>query len=293
MKKAFIAVLLSFLFVMSGCVYNTDPSEGEGESTVNGEAVSTYAEVTEADTEEAGCLHDWGEWFISSWPTKNNEGREMHYCSMCGERETRPIDKLPENDYLIKLNVDNILQFPDYPNGCEIVSLAIVLKHLGFKTDPAEINEKYLEKSLSGTGDPFLTYIGTPEIAESGIGCYAPCIANAARSYLDDNGLSEYTVRDVSGFDFADFEAFIDKGIPVILWGLTNMDCDPTVCMTFNTDGGDVIWRAHSHCLVLIGYTANTYLFCDPQKEGVTEYQKRDVRDSHDLVYRQAVVVHG
>lgn len=294
MRKTTIAALLLTLTFLSGCVFQADDTGGNSEEETQNKTDSTiemYAAVTEPESEYSGCDHDWGDWFIVSGPTKNNDGREMHICRLCSERETRPIKKLPDTDYKVQLDVENILQLPKLPNGCEIVSLAIVLNYLGFDVDPVVLSEKYLEKSSFGEGDPFFTYIGDPGATDMGIGCYAPCIANAARAYLNDEKDNKYSVKNMSGSDFSEFEQYIDNGMPVIFWGLTNMDCDPTLCMSFYTERGEVIWRSHSHCLVLIGYTANTYLFCDPLKEGITEYQKSDVRDSHELVYRQALVI--
>lgn len=296
MRKYIIILLLLLLTLICGFGLNADAFETDistEEPPADTDSTDdTYADVTEPVSEYSGCDHDWSEWFIVSGPTKNNEGREMHICSLCGERETRPIKKLPDNDYKVQLDVENILQLPELPSGCEIVSLAIVLNYLGFEVDSVSLCDNYLEKCGFGEGDPFFTYIGDPKISGMGMGCYAPCIQNAARAFLDDAGDEKLRVKNISGEAFSVFESYIDKGVPVILWGTTNMDCDPTLFMTVYTDNGDVVWRSHSHCLVLIGYTANTYIFCDPLKEGITEYQKSDVRDSHELVYRQALVIY-
>ena len=296
MRKTVNIALLLVLMLLCGYGLKADALEagnkGEGSNAATDSTNDSHTAVTEPESEYSGCDHDWGEWFIVSGPTKNNEGREMHVCSLCGERETRANKKLPDNDYKVQLDVENILQLPELPSGCEIVSLAIVLNYLGFEADPVSLCDNYLEKSGFGEGDPFFTYIGDPKRSGMGMGCYAPCIQNAARAFLNDVGDEKYRVKNVSGEPFSVFENYIDKGVPVILWGTTNMDCDSTLFMTFYTDSGEVVWRAHSHCLVLIGYTANTYIFCDPLKEGISEYQKSDVSDSHELVYRQALVIY-
>ena len=54
----------------------------------------------------------------------------------------------PENAFFlpgtVQLNVENILQNPELPNGCEITSAAIVLNYLGFDIDKVTLAENYL-----------------------------------------------------------------------------------------------------------------------------------------------------
>ena len=40
-------------------------------------------------------LHDWGEWKETKAPTASAEGEETRECSVCREKETRPLEKLP------------------------------------------------------------------------------------------------------------------------------------------------------------------------------------------------------
>ncbi len=44
----------------------------------------------------------------------------------------------------VQLDVENILQNPELPNGCEITSAAIVLNYLGFDIDKVTLAENYL-----------------------------------------------------------------------------------------------------------------------------------------------------
>ena len=54
----------------------------------------------------------------------------------------------PENAFFlpdtVQLNVENILQNPELPNGCEITSAAIVLNYLGFDIDKVTLAENCL-----------------------------------------------------------------------------------------------------------------------------------------------------
>jgi hypothetical protein len=42
-------------------------------------------------------VHQWGEWVQTKAPTTTEEGEETRTCTTCGEKETRPVDKLAEH----------------------------------------------------------------------------------------------------------------------------------------------------------------------------------------------------
>lgn len=291
--RQIIAMLLlsAIAFTSAGCHgENIQSAESTVSDNVALVATETVAVTTEEETTEyEGCIHEWGEWIITRFPTKENEGVELHYCMTCFARQTREIARLPDNDYRVELDIENILQFPHLPNGCEVVSLAIALNYLGFYVDPVWLSDHYLDQGPYGTTNPFYKYVGNPK--SDGMGCYAPCIVNTAKKYFDEMD-ADCTALDISDADGIELRKWIDRGVPVIIWGTTYMNCDPLLFRTDNFNGQDVVWRAYSHCLVLVGYTANTYLFCDPLREGITEYQKSDVEESRDYVYRQACVVY-
>lgn len=185
------------------------------------------------------------------------------------------------------LNVTNIMQKPALPNGCEVVSLAIALKYAGFPVDPVTLYDKFMPKSPFKNGDPWTTYVG--DAKGKGYGCYAPCVVTTGNAYLASVGSSK-TVSDVSGQSLSYYESLIDSGIPVIMWGTVEMNGNSKVCWEATINGKYVKWHNYSHCLVLIGYTDNTYIFCDPLK-GVVEYTKSSVETSFSINYKQACMV--
>lgn len=285
-------ILLISLFAVFSVSCSRNRSEKENDNTYD--TLETTAETEEETTAEPvtteePCKHEWGEWILIRFPTKYEEGSELHYCMDCNAHQSRPVERLPDADYKFLLDVENILQFPNLPNGCEIVSLAIVLNYLGLSVDPVWLSDNYLDQGPYGKTNPFEAYVGNPKA--DGMGCYASCIVDTAKKYFSDT-CSSLKAKNISGADDEELEAWLDKGVPVILWGTTYMNCDPLLFRSDNFDGKEVIWRAYSHCLVLVGYTANTYLFCDPLREGVTVYQKSDVRECRNYVYSQACVVY-
>ena len=234
------------------------------------------------------CDHTWPFWIETSPPDIGRAGMGLSYCPSCGAARTKYLEPLPDPDERYSLDVENILQNPELPNGCEIVSLAIVLRYLGFEVDPVELSDKYLEKGKFGEDTPFKKYIGDPK-TNMGTGCYAPCIVKAANNFLDDNN-SELSCIDVSGKSLDELQAYVDEGIPVIIWGTVFMDCSPDICFSYWYETGWVTWYSHSHCLVMTGHSKSTYIFADPLY-GIANYDRESVRISYNQAYQQACII--
>ncbi len=56
------------------------------------------------------------------------------------------------------------------------------------------------------------------------------------------------------------------------------------------TSNSGISWYIHSHCLVLIGYTEEEYIFADPL-EGIVSYAMDRVNNSYISEYSQACVI--
>ena len=56
---------------------------------------------------------------------------------------------------MIQLPVPRILQNPELPNGCEITSLCMLLRYLGFDADKCILADRYLPRTETWWGtDP-------------------------------------------------------------------------------------------------------------------------------------------
>lgn len=199
---------------------------------------------------------------------------------------TVPISTKKEPIY-VKLNVKNKLQKPYLPNGCEVVSLSIVLNYVGYDISPITLYDKFMPKSSYPKGDPWKTFVG--DAKGVGYGCYAPCVEETGNCFLSSVN-SDKKVYDVSGYPLYYYEKCIDNGMPVIMWGTIEMNGNASVCWEYRINGKKVNWHTYSHCLVLIGYTDSTYIFCDPL-QGVVEYTKEATEESFEIDYRQACIV--
>lgn len=189
----------------------------------------------------------------------------------------------------VRLDVENMMQMPTLPNGCEVVSLSIVLKYKGYQVLPTKLFDDYMPHSYGFKNTNFWDYyVGDPRT--EGCGCYAPCVVKTANDYLDSRE-SSLNAYDVSGSSFAKLESYLDRDIPVIIWGTMDM------CGLFSevaygyVDGERVSWNLFSHCLVMIGYNEDVYIFCDPMR-GIVEYSKEAVEKSYNIAYKQACVIY-
>lgn len=77
--------------------------------------------------------------------------------------------------------MENILQNPELPTGCESVALTMVLKYLGFDLEKTTIADDYL---VFADRNFAMGYIGNPH-TEDGAGIFAPGLVKTANNFLE------------------------------------------------------------------------------------------------------------
>lgn len=182
-----------------------------------------------------------------------------------------------------------ISQLPELPTGCEVTSLTMLLNYLGFDADKLDLADNYLTKGEYGVTDPRKAFVGDPRNEENSRGCYAPVLTEAANKYLADKG-SGKTAQDISGRELESLFPYIDKGIPVIVWGI--MDClQSEVVSIGEADGQPINWVRPEHCMVLIGYDDNQIIEADPYHGTAITYNKEQFRTGYNDLFKQAVII--
>ncbi len=172
--------------------------------------------------------------------------------------EDKPAEKMPDAKYI---KVNNILQDPELPTGCEVVALTMLLNHLGYSVDKLTLSDKYLPKmdfykkdgKLYGA-DYKTTFAGNPRNKNS-YGCLAPCIVTTANKYLKEQK-SKLAAYDISGADFDTLlEEYTAKDKPILVW-ITGWNLIETKLTDkwYTPDNKLVQWLANEHCVVLNGY---------------------------------------
>jgi uncharacterized protein YvpB len=188
----------------------------------------------------------------------------------------------------VELAVDNIMQEPELPTGCEITALTIVLNYLGYDVDKLTMADKYLPQGEVGKTHPDEAFIGNPRNSRS-YGANAPVLIKAANAYFQDVSHT-HNIYDVSTENFDSLLEYINDGFPVIIWATINMKASyPSTKWIIN--GEPFQWTAPFHCMVLIGYTEDTYIIADPL-QGIVEYDKDLVKQRYNELGNQALVIY-
>lgn len=219
--------------------------------------------------------------YYAGLPEKNIGGVEIRIFE---ENNTQIPPQKPTGKSKI-IDVDFISQVGKYPTGCESVSAVMALRHIGYTTsverfiDCLPKSEPPFDPNMSFGGDPYSTH---------GYGCYAPVIAQTLLKVLDTR---KYEAKVLSKKSIEVLcKEYIDKDIPVIFWATMFMK-PPYVGDTWKYKGEQIEWIAPEHCLLLVGYDDNHYVFNDPLANKKTYYSKESVEVAYRGLHQQAVVI--
>mgnify|MGYP004458866885 FL=1 len=154
---------------------------------------------------------------------------------------------VPGPDAVI-LPMENILQNPELPTGCESVALTMVLNYYGQKLSKTTIADEYLIRD----SENFVTaYKGDP-YQISGDGIYAPGLAQTAARYLQANHCPQ-TATDLTGTEFTKLYQYLDKSAPVIVYNSVYLKT-PIDVASYTLSGKTWHFYHNEHCVVLCGY---------------------------------------
>jgi uncharacterized protein YvpB len=196
------------------------------------------------------------------------------------------VDTDLEEKYIV---MNELLQRPSLPTGCEITSLTAVLNFWGYSVSKETMSDNYLEKKEVGEATAYEAFLGDPT-TNSGYGCFAPVIVKAANKYLSENN-SFYRAYDLSGTSLEDLYAEINQNHPVIVWATINMG-EPRFYDQWKQEDGTYAWVGNEHCLVLTGYnkTTNSIYVMDPLA-GNVKYDLTLFNTRYEQLLKQAVVI--
>ncbi len=209
------------------------------------------------------------------------------------EPTTEPL-LLPEN-YEISdshtLEVENILQKPELPTGCEVTALAIALNFHGFDIDKVELCDGFMPIDPNGEYTFDEKYIGNPKL-DNGFGCNAPVIVETAEKYFESVD-SDWKPLNLTGTEFTDLFYQLEKGRPVVIWASMGLK-DVTFELRWTTADGDEAWFATlEHCMVLTGFdTEKGVVYAADPLKGNMEYSLERFQSVYDQMGKQAIVLY-
>ena len=181
-------------------------------------------------------------------------------------------------------------QFPDLPNGCEVVSLYLMLKYYNVNVDlETLVNElpkgdapNIVDDKIIG-GNPEVEYLGDPHLSGGkGYGVYEKPIIELANKYKKG-------MKDITGTSLSNVLKIVNKGNPVQVWASVNMK-NTKVCITWETiEGNKVSWMCGLHSLVIIGFTYNQVITSDPYTGTIKYYDMNQFEKMYNQYGKRAI----
>lgn len=185
------------------------------------------------------------------------------------------------------ISTEHICQLESWPTGCESVSAVMALRHAGVEITVDDFIDNYLELS-ERPFDPNKSFGGNPR-RSNGKGCYAPVIKSACDKLLEGTNLEALVLNEPTVEELC--EKYIADGIPVILWATLDM-AEPFEGDSWEIEGKTITWIRPEHCLLLVGYNSESYIFRDPMHtEEVTYYSKAATEAAYKGLFSQSVVI--
>lgn len=175
-------------------------------------------------------------------------------------------------------SVGEMLQGGVLDSGCEIFSLAIVLRSMGLAPDPIAIADDYLDFE----GGIEEGYMGSPYYGGGG---FPSGIAKAANAYLDDKK-SSFRAHDLTGNSFQALVGLVERGYPVLVWTTIDFE-EPFLYNDLNESNQ---WYANEHCVVMYGVSDGNVLVSDPL-EGLVTIEVAKFADLYELCGSMALLV--
>lgn len=189
------------------------------------------------------------------------------------------------------LNVALTYQNPKYPNGCEAISLYMLLRYYGYMLTTNDICYKYLPRGPLHSTNPYLAYMGDPGSLTGGYGCWASVICQTASNYFKELNVKNRSPKNITGSSLEELFQYIDRGIPVVVWGTLNMGS--TSWFRAGSKNGVVFyWASRAHCVLLTGYDKNRKVVKvnDPIR-GKVEYSFSAFEKAYKTMNRNAMVI--
>lgn len=196
----------------------------------------------------------------------------------------------------ISLNVPLINQNPELPRGCEVTSLAMIMKYAGINIDKMTL-AKEVKKELSvyqkengkiRCGNPYDGFVGDMYNMDNfGYAVYHGPIAELANKY------SENKAADLTGLEFEDILAVLEEGNPI--WIITNGTYDVLDDSQFeiwHTPTGIVKITYRLHSVVMTGFDENYIYINDPLSSIKNKRLDREAfKKAWEQMGNQAVVI--
>lgn len=284
------------IFIIAGVKNSDDVPAAASETAASEETALSETETTTAVSAETKVKVTETASSVSS--VLPEEASETEAASKSRTVITSRVRKDYDNNS-VYIDMENVLQLPELPVGCEITALTILLRYCGFDAEKTDLARNYLPVSWGNPRyedgktykDSFFDYfIGDP--FSRGYGCFSGAIEKAANTYIADHG-GGFTVKNISGSHPDVLYDYLAAGTPVLCWATDGM-IEPELYETWydNATGEQLDWYLNEHCFVLAGFnmSADLVTLNDPMK-GIIDYNINKFETRYEQMHSQAIVI--
>lgn len=190
-----------------------------------------------------------------------NRGENEEYLA-----SVESLNSKSKEEYIIE-NIKAVRQKPNYPTGCESVSLYILLSHYDVDVTIDKIIESlpkgsvpYEEDETMFGPDPEKEFVGDP-YTDYSYGVFEKPIKNVANKFKK----GAISKKDIS---IDEVKSIIKSGSPIIVWTRISEDLSKLEYKDtwINEDDNSTIikWPSGEHAVVLYGYDEDFYYISNP-----------------------------
>ncbi|TCP58202.1 uncharacterized protein YvpB [Tumebacillus sp. BK434] len=192
----------------------------------------------------------------------------------------------------VQLTVPIQCQMPELNNGCEVVSLSMLLQHAGKPVSRFQLAEEIakdltpLQTDAAGRivawGDPNAGFVGDITGRQKGYGVYHGPLAQLLDRHLPGQA------QDLSGKPFDKVLESVSSGRPVVAWTTSFFDTTRE-WVYWSGPRGQVAATFHEHAVLVVGFNQASVLINDPL-DGKRKTVSRELfRRSWEMMGKQAV----
>ncbi|MCR5297414.1 MAG: SH3 domain-containing protein [Clostridiales bacterium] len=181
--------------------------------------------------------------------------------------EVRPDGSVAEDgeNTGVMLDVIEFCQYPDYPTGCESVSLYMLLNYYGLDVTVDQIYDLLPmgaqpyddEAGVRHGANPEREFVGDPR-SEYSYGVFNEPIAQVAEQFMPGAATK-------AGAAIDEIKAILDTGNPVLAWYVSAPMRDIMYRWSWLDENGETVhWPGGEHAVVICGYDENSITYRDP-----------------------------
>lgn len=190
------------------------------------------------------------------------------------------------------IDVPIIKQHPELKYGCEVTSLAMLLRHAGYdvdkltlarqvKKDPEPLVQK--NGDITEWGDPNKGFVGDMTGKRKGFAVYNKPLEQLMRQYMGDR------TENLTGQPFASLIRSVAEGKPVVVWATGDFTM-PTEWESWRKDGKKIVAPFDEHVVLLVGYDP-AYVYVNDPLSGVKQQRvtREALKKSWEALGKQAL----